>query len=89
MRWVVIKSKYGISEENYNQMLAEQHGGCAICGRKQRGKKHIYLYVDHNHITGQVRGLLCCSCNSAVGQFRDDPALLRRAIEYLGMVQFG
>ncbi len=57
-----------------------QGGGCAICG-KRPGK--VSLHVDHDHETGEVRGLLCVGCNNALGQFRDDLELLARASDYL------
>lgn len=62
------------------ELLARQGGGCRICG-KRPGK--ISLHVDHDHETGEIRGLLCVGCNNALGQFHDDPALIQRAIEYL------
>lgn len=62
-------------------MLAEQNGGCRICGTSnKRGKP---LAVDHCHTTGKVRGLLCTSHNTALGKFKDDPGLLASAITYL------
>ena len=75
-----LKYKYGITPEEYDRLLSEQAGGCAICGGTN-GKKP--LYVDHDHITGQVRGLLCHGCNVAIGHMKDDASLLRRAAVYL------
>jgi hypothetical protein len=68
---------YGINEETYQRMRAEQGGGCAICRRTQ-GKAR--LHVDHNHTTGQTRGLLCSTCNVAVGFFEKHG---RQAAKYL------
>lgn len=62
-------------------MLSEQCGGCAICGRKPR--PDISLHLDHDHETGQLRGILCFRCNNALGDFDDDPALLQCALGYL------
>jgi hypothetical protein len=62
------------------ELLLRQGGGCAICGRTP-GK--ISLHVDHDHETGEIRGLLCVGCNNALGQFRDDLRLLVRAGEYV------
>lgn len=63
----------------YEQLLAEQGGGCGICGEKSEQR----LSVDHDHATGQVRGLLCRGCNMGLGGFQDDTVRLRRAVEYL------
>jgi Recombination endonuclease VII len=76
-----LKRKFGLTVDDYEQMLAAQGGGCAICGRPPRGD--IALHVDHDHDTGAVRGLLCFRCNNALGDFDSDPALLRAAIDYL------
>jgi hypothetical protein len=76
-----LKRKYGITIEEYDTMLAAQHGGCAICGRPPRSD--ISLHVDHDHETGRIRGILCFSHNNALADFGDDPALLAKAIAYL------
>jgi hypothetical protein len=68
---------YGLTPESYRQMVEAQHGRCAICGDKGR------LFVDHDHETGSVRGLLCSNCNTALGMFEDDLARIERAIKYL------
>ncbi len=75
-----LKRTFGITQADYDDLLARQGGGCAICG-KQPGK--ISLHVDHDHETGVVRGLLCVGCNNALGQFHDEPRLLLRAAEYV------
>src|SRR6478752_9570861 len=75
-----LRRTFGITQGDYEGLLARQGGGCAICG-KQPGK--ISLHVDHDHATGEVRGLLCVGCNNSLGQFHDDPRLLLRAIEYV------
>lgn len=62
-------------------MLRSQGGGCALCHRPPRPGK--VLHVDHDHETGSVRGLLCFTCNNALGDFEDDPGRLRAAITYL------
>jgi Recombination endonuclease VII len=72
---------YGISLEEYAAMLAHQGGVCAICKKKpDKGKP---LCVDHCHVTGMVRGLLCQKCNSVLAFGNDDPDILRAAIAYL------
>jgi hypothetical protein len=73
--------KYGISQEEWDKLHDEQLGRCAICLETlaEVGK----LGVDHDHATGEVRGLLCSPCNVGLGYFRDDPERLIRAVEYL------
>ena len=78
-----LKYKYGLSLDQYNQMLTEQ-GGCAICGTTEPGGKYGRFHVDHDHKTGEVRGLLCNGCNVGLGHFRDHPERLNKAAEYLG-----
>jgi len=72
-----IRRKYGIAYEEYLLRLSAQGGRCLLC--KSPGD----LCVDHDHATGRVRGLLCRSCNLALGYLRDDVTVLRRAIKYL------
>lgn len=71
--------KYGLTLEEYEELLAEQDGVCAICLRRPSTS----LHVDHDHRTGHVRGLLCGRCNPAIGLFAESPSLLARAMEYL------
>lgn len=81
-----LKRRYGINIERYNLMLAEQGGTCAICDKPESNEIHgkvVSLAVDHDHATGEVRALLCSSCNRALGLFEDDPALLGKAREYV------
>lgn len=74
--------KYGLTPEKYEAMSAAQGGVCLICSMKC--KTNFNLAVDHNHATGEVRGLLCANCNKGIGCFQDSPELLRRAADYLG-----
>lgn len=77
---------YGISEEQYDAMLAAQQGVCALCGKppKPGGKRAASrLHVDHDHQTGRVRALLCQHCNFGVGAFGDDPELMLKAAAYV------
>jgi hypothetical protein len=69
---------YGISEADYDVMFARQRGACAIC--KRTGER---LCVDHCHLIRRVRSLLCTKCNSGLGFFNDDRALLLAAAAYL------
>lgn len=82
-----IKSTYGITLIEYEAMLEAQGGVCAICGEKETRKNRYTgicrLHIDHDHKTGEVRGLLCSSCNFALGGFRDDPEILIKAMKYL------
>ena len=74
--------KYGITQDDYDHMLAEQGGVCAICGRPPKTRR---LSVDHNHKTGIVRGVLCHICNRGISYFRDDPERLQKAAAYLAI----
>lgn len=77
-----VKWKYGITQEAYEELLAAQEGRCAIC-RGIDFKPWDRLVIDHCHDTGVIRGLLCHSCNVCIGQAKDDPTVLRAAVEYL------
>jgi len=72
--------KYGLSIELYNHMLKAQDNKCAIC---KRSFDKVGCAVDHNHTTYKTRELLCLSCNSALGMFREDLSVIRNAILYL------
>jgi hypothetical protein len=77
---------YKMTVADYDAMLRDQGGACAICRRPETAKqigRTQFLSVDHDHETGAVRGLLCAHCNKALGHFRDSPGLLRYAAEYL------
>ena len=76
------RNKYGITVEDYNQMFADQNGCCDICGVHQSEVDKRFA-VDHNHDTGEVRGLLCSNCNRALGLFGDNTENLAKAIIYL------
>ena len=76
-RNVFLKTRYGISIEEWDRMAAEQGGRCAICRREK------IRHTDHCHATGKVRGLLCHGCNLGLGGFRDSQEALIRAINYL------
>lgn len=82
-------TKYGITTEDYEQLLEKQDGVCAICGKDEpaehgRTGSKFTLAVDHCHDFEYVRGLLCQRCNRAIGLLGDDVQLLRKAIAYLG-----
>lgn len=78
-----IRYKYGLSLEAYQAMLEGQKHVCAVCMKPNTRKGDTRLMVDHCHVTGRVRGLLCHNCNAALGMADDDPDLLERLAEYL------
>lgn len=79
-----LKKKYGLSIDDYNQILLRQQGVCAICASPPSGRgNRAFLAVDHDHLSGGVRGLLCHKCNSGIGLLNDDPCLIDKARAYL------
>lgn len=83
-----IKSKYNITQEQYDELLVKQNYVCAICFKPETSKHQANgkikpLSIDHNHETGKVRGLLCHKHNLAIGTFDDDVMLLESAKQYL------
>ena len=74
--------RYGLTPEQYENLLDAQGGGCRICG-KAAEKNGRVLAVDHDHDTGVVRSLLCDNCNTALGQLEEDPKRFRAAVAYL------
>lgn len=77
-----LKRQYGISLQDYDNLLKRQNGNCAICGIPHSDPWNI-LHVDHDHETGDIRGLLCGTCNSALGLFCESVETMRAAIKYL------
>ncbi len=83
-----LRRKYGLTRDQYDRMVLDQGGACAICkgppiGRTSQGTEHKRFDVDHCHATGKVRGLLCHKCNVMLGQARDCTKILHAAILYL------
>jgi len=81
-----LKMNFGLTTEQYDEILAAQGHVCAICRRPEsyvRFGKTCPLSVDHDHETGKVRGLLCNHCNRGIGMLGDDPLRLRSAVAYL------
>lgn len=74
-----LKKRYGITEAEYDAMLAKQNGVCAMCGGPNKLARR--LGVDHNHTTGQVRGILCISCNAGLGFFEKMQSQLAKYLE--------
>lgn len=78
--------KYGLTLEEHRALRDAQGGVCAICGNPETNTYRGVLRrlsVDHSHVTGQVRGLLCNGCNRGIGLLGDNPEGLRRAADYL------
>jgi len=78
-RYSALRLKYGLSREDVARLEREAGGNCAICSRGFNGQYH----VDHCHESGKVRGLLCFTCNTALGKFMDSVEILESAIRYL------
>ena len=76
-----LRYKYGLTVEQLNTILQRQNNQCAIC--RVTLKRGQNLHIDHDHATGEVRGLLCDFCNRGLGTFRDNPDFLMRAAKYL------
>ena len=84
----ILKFNYGITVVEYEKMLADQGGVCAVCGREEtqrhnRTGRPRRLAVDHDHETGEVRGLLCAPCNQTIGLMDESPERLKAVIQYL------
>lgn len=78
-----LKREYGITLQEYNRMSELQGHVCMICGKGEMNYKNKVLCVDHNHETGQIRGLLCGLCNSGLGKFLESKQLLLNTIKYI------
>jgi len=80
-----LQRRYGITQQDYEVMIAEQNNQCAICNATEPGGRHNrgYFVVDHCHTTGKVRKLLCHNCNTALGLVGDNTHILQSMIEYL------
>lgn len=81
-----LKTIFGISVEDYDRLFEFQNGLCAICGKPESAilfGKPKRLAIDHDHDSGQVRGLLCSRCNTAIGLMNDDVDILEKAQDYL------
>lgn len=74
--------KYGITTEDYLEIIDAQDGECAICSASISELDHT-AHLDHCHDTGKVRGVLCRRCNTGIGMLNDDPDTLQKAIDYL------
>ncbi len=81
-RKAALKRNYGLLPVDFDALLKKQNGGCAICNSSKPGGKGNF-HVDHDHETGQVRGLLCADCNMGLGKFKDNIDVLKAATSYL------
>jgi hypothetical protein len=82
----VLLARYGLTPEEFDAKLEAQGGMCAVCGKPPKPdgiRAASQLHQDHDHLTGLNRDLLCSTCNYGLGQFKDDPALLRAAADYI------
>jgi hypothetical protein len=79
-------AKYGLTQDEYQDILDAQGGVCAVC---TVGWRSARMVVDHDHRTGRVRGILCHRCNAGLGLFDDDPVRLEWAMEYLSSSSSG
>lgn len=83
-----LKYRFGITADDYDVMYDKQQGCCAICGihsSDYTNKTKLRLHVDHCHTTGMIRGLLCNSCNTSLGGFKDSEDVLNKAIAYINI----
>ena len=87
MRDSYLKRTYGIDSKQYDEMLATQDYKCAICGKTEDtlldSGVNKSLAVDHNHETGEIRGILCENCNRGIGLLQEDVEILENSIKYL------
>lgn len=77
-----VRTRYGLTLEDLDALREAQGYCCLLCGRHESELVRS-LHVDHNHASGEVRGLLCFACNTGIGKLGDAPVLLRRAADYL------
>jgi hypothetical protein len=82
LRELRLKREYGLSVAAFEAMKAEQRGRCAICKGLPSGRSPV-LHVDHDHVTGNVRALLCSPCNQGIGLLRDSHLIAAAAAKYL------
>ena len=85
----MLKTKYEMTLDEYEKRLNDQNHRCKICGNTWAGGPANVFSVDHDHKTGQVRGLLCMACNILIGMAKDSTEILQNAIQYLGKTHVG
>lgn len=74
---------YGLTEADWDALIRRQGNRCAVCRTDKPGGRGERWHIDHDHVTGQVRGLLCGKCNSAIGLLGDDPEVIKAAARYV------
>jgi|SRR6266702_2133022 len=74
---------YGLTEADWDRLIKRQGNRCAVCRTDRPGGRGERWHIDHDHVTGQVRGLLCGRCNSAIGLLQDDPEIIKAAARYV------
>lgn len=82
-RFYNLKYNYGLTYEQFQDLKDSQNNCCGVCDKPEHLTVTGRLHIDHDHVTGEVRGLLCMGCNTGIGHLKDDIDLLRKAIEYL------
>lgn len=82
-RKYALKNFWGLDQSEYDEMLSDQGGTCGICGSDTPGGGKKNFHIDHDHDSGEIRGLLCKRCNLGIGHFNDDPELILKAVAYL------
>lgn len=84
-----LKKKYGITVADYDRLFEIQLGKCAICKTDNPGQGNKHFHIDHDHLSGKVRGLLCVKCNMGIGSFDDDVMLMHMAAAYVAEAKEG
>ena len=78
-----LRRKYGMTHEDYERLLKEQNGHCALCDKRPEQERYPHLHVDHCHETGRIRGLLCNKHNLIIGQLGDTEEAISKVLDYL------
>ena len=82
-KWTQTTRKFGLDTLTFEKLLHKQQGRCAICNNELNSSRYSRLSIDHNHTTGNIRGLLCTNCNTALGLLKENISVFERAIAYL------
>ena len=79
-----LKALYGINVDQYDKMVYDQGGRCLVCKEIPLSKKgKVGLHVDHDHLSGRIRGLLCHGCNVALGHLKENEDIVRNLLSYI------
>lgn len=82
-----LRTDFGMSQSDWDQLFESQECKCAICGSDSPGRKDNHWCLDHDHVTKKPRGILCQGCNMGIGNFKDNSESLKMAIRYLVRAQ--